>query len=74
MLRGGISMRNPKLTCIDITLDVPVTKEDILQAIQEELDNEFETDTIDDFSRVTITCDHQKPKPPVLKPRKKAKK
>ena len=57
-------MANPKLTCIDITLAVPTSKDDILRRVKEELDKEFQTDVVDQFNRVTVTCDNQKPPRP----------
>lgn len=52
-------MPNPKLTCIDMTHDVPIKKEELLKLIKDELDKEFATDVVAAHSRITVTLDAQ---------------
>jgi hypothetical protein len=64
-------MANPKLTCIDITARGPMSKEEVLRRVKEELDKEFATDVVE-HSKITVTCNRLDTGPP--NPPKKGKK
>jgi hypothetical protein len=57
-------MATRRLTCIDIVARRPMSKNELLNLVKEELDKEFPTDVVED-SKITVTCNHEDVCPPI---------
>jgi len=53
-----------KRICVDLAHNAPISKEELLKLIKNELDKEFATDVVAENSRITVTLNQLSARPP----------